>query len=590
MDGISGQQTLEYLERANLFLVPLDGERRWFRYHHLFREFLSRRLELGHSEDGIGAADLRIRASQWYEGKGFFIEAFKYAIAASDIDRAQRIAIGGRMPKHSRDAVVAILDWLASLSAEILDARPALRILAASMSLVAGRPEGVEEALAAAERILYQTGQEDKNRDLHGRIAAARSALAIFRYQPDEMLMQSTRALGLLAPESLSSRMTAQWTTIVAHVMQEKRAVVAEEFLELESSARASGDVYFIQVALNGLGENQIKNNLLHEASETFTRALQAFGEHPHLNVHQAYHGLARIHYEWNDLDRAEEEEEHGLRIVRLYDDSVDRFILCELLLARIKLARGVFDAATAKLGELVVKAQLPRFRHRLPEIADLQVYALLRKGDIEAAARIADSCKLPLVQARVFLARNEPDHALALIQPYCAAMKTKGWKDEYLKALMLQALATQAKHLQDEACCLLGEVLELAEASGFIRLFLDEGKPMERLLILAGAKEAASAYVGRLLSAFTLERRIKDEAGAVSSASRSQGLIDPLSQRELEVLSLIDQGLSNNEIGERLFLALDTIKGHNRRIFEKLDVKRRTEALARARELGLLK
>ena len=111
----------------------------------------------------------------------------------------------------------------------------------------------------------------------------------------------------------------------------------------------------------------------------------------------------------------------------------------------------------------------------------------------------------------------------------------------------------------------------------------------MERLLILAGTKGTASAYVGRLLSAFTLERRIKDEAGAVSSASRSQGLIDPLSQRELEVLSLIDQGLSNNEIGERLFLALDTIKGHNRRIFEKLDVSRRTEAVARACELGLL-
>lgn len=589
MNGISGQKTLEYLERANLFIVPLDGERRWFRYHHLFREFLSRKLELGYPEDCIGATDLRIRASQWFEDNGFFIKAFMYAAAASDIDRAQRIATSGKMPKHSRDAVVAILDWLASLSAEILDARPALRILAASMSLVAGRPDGVEEALAITERSLYQSGQEGKNRDLHGRIAAARSALAIFRYQPDEMLLQSTRALGLLAPESLSSRMTAQWTTIVAHVMQEKRAVVAEEFLELESSARASGDVYFIQVALNGLGENQIKNNLLHEALGTFTCAMQAFGEHPHLNAHQAYHGLARLHYEWNDLDRAEDEEERGLRIVRLYDESVDRFILCELLLARIKLARGVFDAATAKLGELALKAQSPRFRHRLPEITELQVYAQLLKGDIEAAARFAGTYKLPLAQARVFLARNEPDLALALIQPYCAAMESKGWKDEYLKALILQALASQAKQRKDETCRLLEEALELAEAGGFIRLFLDEGKPMERLLLMASAKGIKPVYIGRLLSAFTLERRIRDEAGAGSSSSRSQGLIDPLSQRELEVLSLIDQGLSNNEIGERLFLALDTIKGHNRRIFEKLDVKRRTEALARARELGLL-
>ncbi|MFH2113785.1 MAG: LuxR C-terminal-related transcriptional regulator [Spirochaetota bacterium] len=322
---------------------------------------------------------------------------------------------------------------------------------------------------------------------------------------------------------------------------------------------------------------------------ETFTRALQAFGEHPQPNAHQAHHGLARIHYEWNELDRAEEEAERGLRIVRLYDESVDRFILCELLIARIKLVRGLFEAGNARLGELAVKAQSPRFRHRIQEITELQVYALIRKGDIEAAARLAGDCKLPLAQARVFLARNEPDPALALIEPYRTAMETRCWKDEYLKALILEALAFQAKHRKDDACRLLAEALELAESGGFIRLFLDEGKPIERLLIQAGAKGTAPAYVNRLLSAFTLEWRIRDEAGAESSASRSQGLIDPLSQRELEVLSLIDQGLSNNEIGERLFLALDTIKGHNRRIFEKLDVKRRTEALARARELGLL-
>ncbi len=589
MESSSGQETLEYLERANLFTVPLDGDRRWYRYHHLFREFLSRRLELGCPDDGTGATDLRIRASQWHEERGLYVEAFKYAVAADDLDRAQRLATGGKMPKHSREAVIAILDWLASLPGATLDERPALRIFTASMSLVAGRPDGVEEALAAAERTLLQSGPEDKNNDLHGRIAAARATLAVFRYQPDEMLIQSSRALGLLAPENLSSRMTATWTTVSAHLMRGDRYAVGRDFVELESMSRSAGDIFFMQLALNGLGESQLKDTMLHEAADTFARALQLFGDHPQPNANLAHLGLARILYEWNDLDAAEEHGERSLRIARLYDDTVDRFILCELLLARIKLARGLFAAATVKLGELAVKAQSPRFRHRLPEIAELQASVLLRGGDIEAAARIAGSFELPLSKAHVFLARNEPDSALALIEPYCGAMEAKGWQGEHLRALILQALAIQAKGSDVAAYKLLGKVLEMAEASGFIRMYLDEGEPMERLLVLSSSKGTKPAYTGRLLAAFSSERRIRDEARAGSSASRSQGLIDPLSQRELEVLRLIAQGLSNQEIGERLFLALDTIKGHNRRIFDKLDVKRRTEAIARARELGVL-
>jgi LuxR family maltose regulon positive regulatory protein len=589
LETSSAQETLEYLERANLFIVPLDGERKWYRYHRLFREFLSHRLEQNRTGDGMDTDRLRIRASLWHEANGLYIDAFRYATAAGDLDRAQGLIARGTLPKHSREAVIAILDWLSSLPAATLDDRPALRVLKAGMSLVAGQPKCVEEELATAERIVVRNGPGDKNNDLLGRIATARAALAVFRYQPDEIMAQSNRALELLALDNFSSRMTANWTTIVAEVFRENRAVVGKRLLELESMAIATGDIYFLQVALNGLGESQIKDNLLHEAAETFTRALRVFGEHPQPNANQAHLGLARIHYEWNELDAAEEEAERSLRIARLYDESVDRFILCELLLARIKIARGLSAAATAKLGELAVKAQSPRFRHRLPEIAKVQVSAFLRKGDVEAATRLAGSYKLPLAQARVFLARNEPDQALALIEPYVTSMEAKGWNDEYLTALMLHALAIQGKRPMDEACFLLGQAMELAEPGGFIRLFLDEGEPMERLLVLASAKGKQPAYADRLLADFVLERKAREEAGAGSSASRSQGLIDPLSQRELEVLRLIAQGLSNQEIGERLFLALDTIKGHNRRIFDKLDVKRRTEALARARGLGLL-
>ena len=201
----------------------------------------------------------------------------------------------------------------------------------------------------------------------------------------------------------------------------------------------------------------------------------------------------------------------------------------------------------------------------------------LLRQGHLEAAARLAGTFDLPQSRARVFLARNEPSSALAVLEPLRDQVEARNWQDERLKVLALQALALHAKGREDEALRALAETMGPAEGGGFIRVFLDEGAPMAKLLSVAAARGMKPAYVGKLLTTFTAEKQNRESAIAV------------LSQRELEVLRLIAEGLSNQEIGERLFLALDTIKGHNRRIFDKLEVKRRTEAIARGRELGLL-
>jgi LuxR family transcriptional regulator, maltose regulon positive regulatory protein len=184
-------------------------------------------------------------------------------------------------------------------------------------------------------------------------------------------------------------------------------------------------------------------------------------------------------------------------------------------------------------------------------------------------------------------MARNEP--SAALLEARRADMAGRGWQDELLAATIPEALALQAEEREGEALRLLEEAMPSAEAGGFIRLFLDEGPPMERLLAGAAARGPARAYAGKLLEAFAAEHR-GGEVGAPGSAMPfAHELVEPLSRRELEVLRLVAEGLSNQEIGERLFLALDTIKGHNRRIFDKLDVRRRTEAIAKARELGLL-
>jgi LuxR family transcriptional regulator, maltose regulon positive regulatory protein len=191
--------------------------------------------------------------------------------------------------------------------------------------------------------------------------------------------------------------------------------------------------------------------------------------------------------------------------------------------------------------------------------------------------------------RARVHLARGDATAALAALAPRRRQAEAKGWEDERLEVMVLQAVALQAHGEEDEAAQLLGDALALAEPGGFVRIFVDEGTPMARLLSEAAARGIMPGYSAKLLAAFEVEEQKGEDGSYLPPAPPAQPLTEPLSQRELEVLRLIAQGLSNREIGKRLFLAVDTIKGHNRRIFAKLMVRRRTEALAKARSLGIL-
>jgi len=337
-------------------------------------------------------------------------------------------------------------------------------------------------------------------------------------------------------------------------------------------------------MALTNLGRIQEVENQLQQAAETYRRSLQLLSDQGPPNANEEYIGLARLAYEWNDLDAAEQHGQRSLQLARQYDPTVDRFILSEVLLARVKLARGEIAAAAAMLAETERTVRRNNYVQRLPDVAAAQVLVLLRQGNVAAAARLAQDHNLPLSQARVFLAQGQPAAALAVLERQRQQAEARNWQDERLKVLVLQARAHQAAGDDVQAVRILGEALALAEPSGFIRLFVDEGPPMAELLAKMKAESGRmQAYIGNLLAAFG------SQAEHQPVTFDLQPLPEPLSPREFEILRLIDQGLSNREIGARLFLALDTVKGHNRRIFDKLQVQRRTEAIARARELGLL-
>ncbi|TFE22719.1 LuxR C-terminal-related transcriptional regulator [Cohnella luojiensis] len=624
----SGQETLKYLERANLFIVPLDNDRRWYRYHHLFADLLRQRLHQSTASstgnEGRDVAELHKRASVWYGDNGLEIEAFHHAVAANDVERAARLVVGEGMPLHLRGAVASVLAWLESLPTTVLDSRPSLWVMFASVLVIAGQPTSIEQKLQAAEAALQGTEPDDKTKDLIGLIAATRATLAslviagqqtgevqnlqaaeaalqgtvqddktndlvgliapmqatlsVNQHQVETIIVQSRRALEYLHPDNLPVRTAATWMLGVAYQLQGDRTASSQAYTEAISIGQAMGNNIISIVATIGLGNLEEADNQLYLAAQSYRRVLQLVGDLPLQVASEAYLGLARVCYEWNDLDEAERHGQQSVQLARQIENT-DRVVACEVFLARLKLAQGDVAGAEAVLAKTAQLMRQHNYVYRMPEVAAVQVLTLLRKGDLVAAAHLAQTHELPISQAKVHLALGDTSKALAVLEPLRLLVEEKNWKDERLKVVVLLAVVYHAHGEQAKTAQMLSDALALAEPDGFIRIFVDEGIPMAWLLTDAAALGIMPDYIRKLLAVF------EDESSVLST----QPLIEPLSVREIEILQLIAQGLSNREISDRLYLALSSVKGHNQSIFGKLEVQRRTEAVARARELGLL-
>jgi LuxR family maltose regulon positive regulatory protein len=521
------------------------------------------------------------------------MEAFQHAAAANDVERAERLIEGDGVPLHFRGVGGPILSWLQSLPAMVLDARPALWVTYASaLFFVAHQPGAVEPKLQAAEAALTQTAPgsepDDRSHDLVGRIASLRATLAIIPHDADSIIAQSRRALQYLHPDNLPARTAATYTLGYAYQLQGDRAAASRTYADVLSISASFGASIYTTAATLGLGQVQEAQNQLHLATESYRRVLLLAGDPPQPIAGEAHLGLARIAYQRNDLHVAEQHGRQCVELMRQMERS-DTVTSYGLLLARLTLARGDVPGAAGVLAEAEAFVRRHGFVFRMPDVAAAQVLVLLRQGHLDTAAQLAATHQLPASQARVHLARGDPSTALALLAPVRQQVEAKGWQDERLTVMALQALALHAHGETDRAVHVLLDALTLAQPGGFIRLFVDEGAPMEQLLSTAAARGILPDYVGTLLAACAAEQPNSEATSYRPAAGPGLPLSEPLSPREWDVLRLMTQGLSNREIGERLFLALSTVKGHNLRIFGKLQVQRRTEAVARARELGLV-
>jgi len=360
----TSETLLAAIERANLFIVPLDEERRWFRYHHLFAALLRQRREA--RVDGL--AEARARASRWFEDQGLEAEAFHYAAASGDIDLTSRLVVGAGMPLHFKGLAPAVLAWLEALPAPALETHPALWVIWASADLFIGRLEGIEPKLRAAEDRFAEDDPDPQVRDLIGHIASIRATLAVSRHDSDEILAQSERALSFLDRHNLPVLAATCWAMGYAYQTRGDLAAAHQAYAESLSVAEAVGHGLIRLLSTLGLGACQEAWGEHDQAEATYDEVLRLAGDPALPVVAEAHLGLARIAQQRRDLAGARSAALRALPLARLMAGT-DRAIAVEALLAQLRAADGDYDGAAAELDRLRQLAQARGFTTVLPDI-----------------------------------------------------------------------------------------------------------------------------------------------------------------------------------------------------------------------------
>jgi LuxR family maltose regulon positive regulatory protein len=618
-----GQTALERLEHANLFVIPLDDDRQWYRYHHLFADVLRQRL---HQEHVDLVPALHRSASGWFEEEGLVTEAIRHALAAQDWERSVRLIESSGMAIVLGKQVKTMLGWIDEIPEAEVRERPVLCTIHAIALAYSSRLDAAEARVQEAERYLRDKPTTDETRAILGRIAVIRSTMARYPGDLERCVAMARRALELL-PETEATareRVAARVNVTFAYQVNGDATPANERLLEeAVASSRAVGDQIPLLRSINHLARLRMLQGCLRTAAATYEEAASVVpgreGLRDLVNSAAYYVGLGDIHRQWNDLDSAERHLRRGADLVAgaLMVDA-DVVTNGYLSLARVRQARGRHADAIATVEDF---SNLARQRGFFPLLvargeADRARLALIQ-DDLPSAVRWAEASGLGtddepdypreeeyLTLARVLIAqgRLDPvarylDDALGLLDRLRKAAEGGGRMGSVIEILALRALALQARHESSEASAALERALALAESEGYVRLFLDERAPMETLLsefINGGPKgphdarrHAVFGYARRLLATFESSHTSPDAAGYVPGIDRSP--LDPLTAREGEVLVLITEGLSNQEIAARLFVATSTVKGYVHSVFRKLEVDSRTRAVARARELNLI-
>ena len=580
-----GQAMLDRLEHSNLFLVPLDNRRQWYRYHHLFADMLRQRL---HERFPGQASRLHRKASRWFEQESLDVEAIHHAMAGEEWDRAVRLIARFVEPSMKRAEFKALRGLLEKLPPDQLYAQPQLCLTLARVLNLTGAPDQCAPYLDRVEALL----DPEADRGLLGIAAGTRAHVFVFREQYQAAIPHAERALELLPQENVLQRSLALAHLGVSLLRVDDLTRAGETLLAAREAALACGNLFTLTAATTLMGMRSFFQGNL-RAAEEHARQLEHRIPDPireRMLLVQLLTGT--LSYEHNRLAEAEQRFQRILQIGRETGRLIGPVSRTLSGLAQIQWVRGEREAAWAHTEEALHVSERLNGHYSLRHAQAVRGRFWLEEGNLDAAARLCTDLGIdeaaPLVYqdeglfrvlARLRLAERRFDTALGLLDRLLEKARAGGRMYDVVQLWVLRARVQAEMGDLEAALETLRQALVEAKAEGYVRTFLDEGAVMGRLLYQASVQGIEADEARRLLA----------PAPQADGQAAAPQLIESLSDRELDVLRLLAEGLSNPRIAERLFVSLNTVKTHTKNIYGKLGVGSRREAVSQARAIGLL-
>jgi LuxR family maltose regulon positive regulatory protein len=618
-DAVTGragsQAMLQDIERAGLFLVPLDEVRGWWRYHHLFADLLRARIQ---AEQPGRVRALHRAAAAWCEGHDLADDAMRHARAAGDAQWAARLVERHVEALLGRGEGATVRRWLSALPVESVRARPRLCLAEAYGAALGCQVEHLEVLVDDTERAFTESGVEPHESSIPRRasvlanvpagIAFARADLARLRGDAALAADYNKQAVARLCDEDWLLGLFVRWNRAAADWLGGRLGPAERGLAEVAAELRAAGLGYLAMEVCYDLGRVQRAQGRLDAALATYRQALETAGEGrrelPHLGM--AHVRMAEVLYERDELDDALEHASRGIALCRQL--AFTQPLATGLAtLAQIRQAQGDAAGALETMDEAAQVELSPQVIALLNPVPSQRARLMLAQGDVAAATEWTTAAGLSpddevdypreptyLVLARVLLAHNYPDPSLTLLRRLLGAAARHGRTGSVIEIRALQALALAACGDRAGALDALGEAVTAAFPQRYVRVFADEGAPMRALLAQLSADRPGEEHTARRIDPGYLARLLRacgpaDARQPQRRAAAPPGLAEPLTDRELEVLRLIAAGRSNQRIAHDLVVALDTVKKHVTHVLGKLGAANRTEAAARGRELGLI-
>ncbi len=602
------QHVLESLERSNLFLTRLDGRRHWYRYHALFAEALRYRLE---QREGEQVTVLHLRASRWYAAHGSTSEAVGHALLGQDWEQAATLIEHIIQPMlWQRSELPLVQQWLERLPTAVIRSRPRLCFAYAWVLHYVSSAEAATFWLEAAEAgLIQQQGasatlsaeEQSTLDDLRGELFTLRARMGVLDGDGQEIHLLCQQALAHLSPANRLARLEVLFLQSVADFLLGDLVPATQKALEVAALAQEVGSVPQVLLHLAHVMRCLYRRGQFQEAQRIAQRADEV-GRMPGglylpmMSVVFLYQALVLL--EWNRLDDALDLARQAIELKEQTGLILYGYIAYTVLL-EVQLALGDLEAAASALqqAEQILVAHLQdSWFFRAMYLTGPQVRFWLRLGETERVGHILEEQvqrrdKPPASLARAMeeralvrlrLAQGKPQEALTLLASMLEEATSRHWGKHVIELLILQALARQMRREEQVAISALAQAVHLAEPEGYIRSFVDEGAPMATLLATLRERErkqGPTPYLDRVLAAFPAEQ----------ATNQTVSEYEPLSPREREVLHLLAQGRSNQQIADALVVTVETVKRHVSSLLAKLGVDNRTQAAMRARSIGLL-